>query len=142
MNQTVPELTKQQIIMIKSAAMEQRRWVRTRYLRIRELAREMTDGVVRKKSTFKHPGGFAGAAELALAQVRVKWPADQCFISNVESTEGGCSSQGENRTVRVVQAQHQQQQPPQLHRQYLLSTAHAHVELCCCTLAACHKLCH
>jgi hypothetical protein len=63
--QLVPELTRQQIIQIKSAAMEQRKWIRTRTSKIRTDARNKTDQLLR----FKHPGGFAGAAELALMQV-------------------------------------------------------------------------
>jgi hypothetical protein len=65
-DQTVPELSKQQIIQIKSAAMEQRRWIRSRYTKIRELSSSVADS----KAVFKHPGGFAGAAELALTQAR------------------------------------------------------------------------
>lgn len=63
--QFVPELTRQQILQIKSAAMEQRKWVRARHNVIRTLARNRT-----KLLRFKHPGGFAGASELALLQVR------------------------------------------------------------------------
>ena len=62
----MPELTKQQIVQIKSAAMLQRKWIRARYNKIHAAARTRTPG----RSQFKHPGGFAGAAELALIQVR------------------------------------------------------------------------
>lgn len=64
--QSVPELTKQQIKQIKSAALAQHRWISARYNTIRSAACNMTASTTR----FQHPGGFAGAAELACMQVR------------------------------------------------------------------------
>jgi hypothetical protein len=61
----VPDLTKQQIIQIKAASLEHNAWIHSRYMRIKQTAAKTAEG----KAAFKHPGGFAGAAELALMQV-------------------------------------------------------------------------
>lgn len=49
--------------------MEQRKWIRTRTSKIRTDARNKTRDTG-NLMRFKHPGGFAGAAELALMQVQ------------------------------------------------------------------------
>jgi hypothetical protein len=64
-DQAVPDLTKQQIIQIKAAALEHNAWIHSRYMGIRQAATKTVEG----KAAFKHPGGFAGAAELAVMQV-------------------------------------------------------------------------